>query len=134
MKLFVIVFLVSISVSFAGNYSYEKVDTLIYLNGSIDLGSVIKITETTVEFKMQETEVNYEIPKKKIKELRLGNNRIIEFLATSEISQKDDAFNSWQRPQRVDDDDEGLGAWGVIGVVLTVLIVVGLLAQAGGGS
>ena len=109
---------------------YSQVDTLVYTNGTIELGEVIKITESTVDFKMQSTEVIYEILKARIKEIRLKNGRIIEFSPYQEEQEK--KYDTWDG-DRTHDADRGTDTcWivgGTVGIVLAILLIIGALAQ-----
>lgn len=103
-----------------------KLDTLFYASGPVETGEVVKITETNIEFRMYKDDLVYEIPKKKVKEIRLKNGRIIEFDYDKTEERK---YDTWERESKIDDGPNTcLLIGGAAGVVLAVLLIVGAIA------
>jgi hypothetical protein len=96
---------------------------LLYLVGSKNpiKGKLLEVGTKTISF-IDNNGVNYNLTKKEVKFVRTSDGRTMNF----NIDEDEDYTSS----EKVEKDSGGLGAWGIIGIVLTSLIILGVIANA----
>ncbi len=120
MKKFILLYILLFAVL---GYAQEQVlDKMELKNGKVYMGKVEKVKTDIIEFTDSETGLLYEYAKKEIRYIQLVNGKILTF---------EDDFNTWERPEEVQEAGApvGLIILATVGVVLLVLLLIGAAAQ-----
>lgn len=94
---------------------------LMYLVGSKNpvKGRLIEVGTKTITF-IDNSGVNYNLSKKEVRFIRTSDGRTLNYNV--------DEDEEYTATEKVEKDSGGIGGWGVVGIVLTILLVLGIVS------